>query len=67
MHIKLQSKQSNEFIFTLCSALTKKTDNKEFKEVISPTYVDITNNLENNILKREKDYEKLKVILSKNP
>lgn len=48
---------------------TKKTDIKkdieELEEVISPTYVDIANNLENQIANLEKDYEKLITELSK--
>lgn len=83
MQIELQSKQSNEFICTLCSAsnqvkghdfivlsdlcLTKKTGIEELEKVISPSYMDITNNLENYILNLEKDYEKRTIILSKNP
>lgn len=82
---ELQSKQSNEFICTICSASdhvkghdfvvlddlckSKKTDIKrdieELEEVISQTYVDIANNLENQIANLDKEYEKLTTELSK--
>lgn len=42
-----------------------KKDIEELEEVISPTYVDIANNLENQIANLEKDYEKLITELSK--
>lgn len=42
-----------------------KKDIKELEEVISPTYVDAANNLENQIANLEKEYEKLTTELSK--